>query len=154
MTAGTLQDTIEALKLVEEYSMLATTIGVHPTHCNEMDANPDHYLDSLIKLYQNHNSANRKKIVAVGEIGLDYDRQNFCKKEVQLRNFQLQFRLAQLTGLPLFFHMRNCGPDFINILKTHRHTFRNGVVHSFTGTIEEATQIIDLGLYIGISIPD
>mmetsp|Transcript_3628 Transcript_3628/g.4698 ORF Transcript_3628/g.4698 Transcript_3628/m.4698 type:complete len:322 (+) Transcript_3628:1-966(+) len=151
VTAGTRQDTIDALELVNKYPTLTTTIGVHPTRCNEMDSNPDEYLEDLLKFYREHNTPDRRKIVAVGELGLDYDRLHFCKKEVQLRNFQLQFRLAEATGLPLFLHMRNCGSDFLRIVKAHRHTFREGVVHSFTGTAEEVLGILDLGLYIGIN---
>jgi TatD DNase family protein len=51
----------------------------------------------------------------------------------------------------MFFHNRNTNGDFVNIIRTHRDQFDRGVVHSFTGTLEEAKQLMDLGLFIGIN---
>jgi TatD DNase family protein len=148
ITAGTEKDTHEALDIIERHQNihLFTTIGVHPTRCNELDPEPQEYLQRLLELFQK----NKSKIIAVGEFGLDYDRLQFCSKEVQIRNFQLQFQLVETTGLPLFLHMRNCCSDFLQIIRENRHRFRTGVVHSFTGTPEDAEEILKLDLYIGI----
>ena len=51
----------------------------------------------------------------------------------------------------MFLHNRNTGDDFVNMIKANRHRFTNGVVHSFTSTVEEMKQLVDLGLYIGIN---
>lgn len=59
--------------------------------------------------------------------------------------------LAEDTQLPLFLHMRNAADDFLTIVRENRHRFSTGVVHSFTGTAEEARRILDLDLFIGIN---
>ena len=66
------------------------------------------------------------------------------------RSFPPQLALATKHDLPLFLHSRNCHADFISILRSHSSPIR-GVVHSFTGTLEEALELIDFGLFIGIN---
>ena len=82
---------------------------------------------------------------------LDYDRVQFCSRELQRQYFEKQFVLADETDLPLFLHMRDAAADFIEIIKLNRHRFRNGVVHSFTGTVDEARRLLELDLFIGIN---
>lgn len=82
---------------------------------------------------------------------VDYDRVQFSSPDLQRIYFERQFVLAEDTRLPLFLHMRDAGKDFIDIVKGNRKRFTNGVVHSFTGTKEEAKEIISLDLYIGIN---
>ncbi|RHY34464.1 hypothetical protein DYB32_000939 [Aphanomyces invadans] len=92
-----------------------------------------------------------EKVVAVGEFGLDYDRLEFCNRATQQEYFARQFDLAQVSNLPLFLHNRNTGTDFYDAVSRHRDCFRDGVVHSFTGSADEAKKLLDLGLYIGIN---
>lgn len=82
---------------------------------------------------------------------LDYDRLFFCPKETQLRHFHRHFELAEMTGLPMFLHDRNTGGDFAKIITENRSRFKDGIVHSFTGTQEELKTYIDLGLYISLN---
>lgn len=82
---------------------------------------------------------------------LDYDRLHFCPKETQQKQFERQFDLAESTRLPMFLHNRNTGEDFGKLVSQHRSRFTHGVVHSFTGSVEEMQQYLDLGLYIGIN---
>ncbi|XP_011310613.1 putative deoxyribonuclease TATDN1 isoform X2 [Fopius arisanus] len=128
ITSGSLGESKKALELAKTDPRLYTTIGVHPTRCNEYEefGDPEKYLKSMATLASN----NRDKIVAIGEIGLDYDRLNFCTKDIQ---------------------KKNASQDFLDILRKHKKELTEGVVHSFDGTPEEANSILQLGLYIGIN---
>lgn len=152
ITGGTLSESGEALKLAKNYVHLFSTVGCHPTRCNEFDNHPEGseaYLKKLSNLAQN----GRPKVVAIGEIGLDYDRLHFCTKEVQKKYFEQQLNLADETKLPLFLHNRNSIDDFVEILTRNKSKFQQGggVVHSFDGTTDDLTRCLNLGLYIGIN---
>ncbi|CAO1617681.1 unnamed protein product [Parajaminaea phylloscopi] len=124
-------------------------------------------------------SKGKGKAVAVGECGLDYDRLHFSSAEVQRKYFAVQLELAERFALPLFLHSRAAADDFVEILQPWLHRLasatqssrpfpalpeelreahgsasaphRAGVVHSFTGTLQEAQQLVQLGLFIGIN---
>lgn len=154
ITAGDLETLEKSLAVIKKYkdegkypNMLFTTVGVHPTEATAFEKGDRELLDKLLTLAQQ----NRQYIVAVGEFGLDYDRLQFAPKETQLKYFEAQFELAEKLKLPLFLHMREAASDFADIIKRNRTRFTTGVVHSFTGTAEEAQQMIDLDLFIGIN---
>ncbi|KAJ1870760.1 hypothetical protein LPJ55_004421 [Coemansia sp. RSA 990] len=151
VTGGNLKESAEAIRLSREYpGQLFATVGCHPTRTSEVDRHSNGataYFTELRQLID----ANRDVVVAVGECGLDYDRLHFSGKDVQNKYFERQFELAEATGLPMFLHDRNTGGDFVRIVRENRSRFSNGVVHSFTGTVEEARALLDLGLYIGIN---
>ncbi|PXF39977.1 putative deoxyribonuclease TATDN1 [Gracilariopsis chorda] len=147
VTAGTLAQSVEALKVCETSPHLFSTVGVHPTRATEMKPDPVQYCDRLLDVIKR----GAQKVVAVGECGLDYDRTQFCSKEDQIPGFVAQFSLAEKTGLPMFLHNRNTGGDFRRLIQEHRNRFCTGVVHSFTGAMEEMKAYVDLGLYIGIN---
>ncbi|XWW94837.1 hypothetical protein V2A60_002785 [Cordyceps javanica] len=98
------------------------------------------------------------RLVALGEFGLDYDRLHFCGKTVQLHSFAAQLELAAAVEppLPLFLHSRAAAADFARLLKDAfgprlERLRRGAVVHSFTGSLEEMRELLDLGLYIGVN---
>jgi len=148
VTGSSLEDSRAALDLVQERPNLYSTLGIHPTRCSEV-VDEAQALESLRNVWQN--SSAQKKIVAIGECGLDYDRTQFCDISQQKRGFEMQFRLAEETKLPMFLHNRNTSGEFVEIVQRNRHRFSGGVVHSYTGTLDEAQTLIDLGLYIGIN---
>lgn len=149
VTAGCLRDAKEAVELVKEHDGLYTTIGCHPTRCGEFEksGDPDKYMADLLSIATQY----KDKIVAYGECGLDYDRLQFCTKDIQLKYFERQFELVEQLGLPMFLHSRAARGDFIDIIKRHREKIKGGVAHSFTGSKEEASELLDQGLYIGIN---
>nr|XP_039269148.1 putative deoxyribonuclease TATDN1 [Styela clava] len=148
VTSGCLQDCKDSLEICKASQFLFTTVGCHPTRCQEFDEHgPEVYYKSLFDIA----SSNGDEVVAIGECGLDYDRLHFCPKETQLKYFVKQFDLAEHTGLPMFLHCRNAHDDFLDIMRQNRNRISGGVVHSFDGTPEEAKAIIDLNLFIGIN---
>ena len=171
LTGGNLGESTEALSLAEKYEGYYSTAGVHPTRTSELDTHPEGseaYLSNIKSLI-----FSSKKIVAVGECGLDYDRLHFSPEDVQKKHFASQLSLAVEVGRPLFLHSRAAHGDFVGFIKPrmgeiheavqkerkdkgeqHRDdegAKRVGVVHSFTGTVEEVKELLELGLFIGIN---
>lgn len=90
--------------------------------------------------------------VAFGEIGLDYDRFFHSEKEPQLKYFEAQLDLATEIQLPLFLHSRAASEDFERIVGSRLPNLpKGGLVHSFTGTVEEMERLVALGLDIGVN---
>lgn len=90
--------------------------------------------------------------VAFGEIGLDYDRLFLSPKETQLKYFLSQMELATELRMPLFLHSRACHEDFERIMKANLDKLpKRGLVHSFTGTIDEMQSLVAMGFDIGVN---
>ncbi|KAI9321623.1 hypothetical protein BX666DRAFT_2017491 [Dichotomocladium elegans] len=169
ITGGNLEESQEAVNLIKEHNegsgeltvidcldnMLFSTVGCHPTRCKEFEdhlGGPADYLDKLLKIVtENKSTVSTFALVFIHDSTEDYDRLHFCPKETQKKYFELQFDLAERTKLPMFLHNRNTGEDFYTMIKANRHRFSQGVVHSFTGSIEEMRKLVDLDLYIGVN---
>jgi TatD DNase family protein len=152
ITGTDLHSSKEALELAIAHGYYSTA-GVHPTQSGEFTKNgPEKYFSELKELILSDRKAHQR-IKAIGECGLDYDRLHFSDKETQIKYFKLQFELSlQFSELPLFLHDRNTQGDFARILREHRSAFKSGVVHSFTGSMEEMkTYTNEFDLYIGIN---
>lgn len=132
---------------------LFSTVGVHPTRCNEFEAHPEGpeaYMAALLTILKDGMSDG--KIVAIGECGLDYDRLHFCPAETQRKWFEAQFGLAKMSQLPMFLHLRAATKDFMDIISKQNANFKTGVVHSFDGSLEELHHVlINEKLSIGIN---
>ncbi|MCR5210646.1 MAG: TatD family hydrolase [Lachnospiraceae bacterium] len=119
------------------------TAGIHPHDAKSCDKAA---LEKIKEIIQ----ANKERIVAVGECGLDYDRM-FSPKDIQLKAFEEQIEVAEWSGLPLFLHERDAADDFIRILEKHRDVAKRAVVHCFTGNRDTAQAYLSLGCLIGIT---
>ena len=121
--------------------VLSSTAGVHPHNARECT---ERTLDELRDL------AGRAEVRAVGECGLDYDR-NFSPPAVQRRWFAAQIELAVELSMPLFLHERAAHADFLAILRERRAAVPAAVVHCFTGDAAELEHYLELDLHIGIT---
>lgn len=154
VTGSDLQESRKAIALAEEHPGLCyATVGVHPCSANMFDKHPggpSKLLEELEALAIE--SKKRGLATAFGEIGLDYDRLYLSEKEPQLKYFEAQLDLAVKVQLPLFLHSRAAGEDFERLLKARIPKLpKRGLVHSFTGTLEELQSLVSLGLDIGIN---
>jgi TatD DNase family protein len=89
-------------------------------------------------------------VVAVGECGLDYNR-NYSKPAEQRTAFAAQLQLACELGLPVFLHQRDAHADFVSMIKEYRNELAGAVAHCFTGSADEAVDYLALDMYIGIT---
>ena len=163
LTAGTLRESRRALDLVRELRLknetisFGCTIGVHPTRTKQefidTEDDPEYVLNELRQLAID--GLTDKSVLAIGEIGLDYDRLEFSPKEIQQEYFEKQLQTFHSTtvlhSLPLFLHNRNVDRDLVHVLQKDITRRCKGVVHSFDGTLELANEFIDMGLYIGLN---
>ena len=127
----------EVLKLIDKYDIVYGTIGFHPTEL-------DNFQDNYYSFLEEH--INDKKIVGIGEIGLDYHYEN-TDKEKQQKAFIKQIEIANELKLPVVIHTRDSINDTYNILKDYN---LNGSIHCFSGSLEMAKEFIKLGYKIGI----
>jgi TatD DNase family protein len=134
---------------------LYCTIGIHPCSSQTFTKHPSgptFMLSSLRTLAQTHSTDPASPIVAFGEIGLDYDRLMLCPKDIQLQYFAAQLDVAVEVGLPLFLHSRAAHADFTRLLRERLEKLpRRGVVHSFTGEMEEMEELVEMGFDIGVN---
>lgn len=128
----------DGLEIIYRYPSIFMTIGFHPDEVDDLTDKDINDLEVLIKT--------NKKIVGIGEIGLDYYH-NDMNKEVQKEYFEKQLELAEKYDLPVVIHSRESIQDVYDILKNHKC---RGVIHCFSGSLEMAKLFIDLGFYLGI----
>ena len=183
--AGTLKESEDLLTLIKQQDasedegkrvLIFGTVGIHPTRCAEEFADKvsdetDETPRWISKTEQERRKVTKKlisiansgknsgNVVAIGEFGLDYARQQFCPKDIQLIGLRAQLEVAIETKLPLYLHNRESGEDLLSILSEYKERLAfdenyqgiRGIVHSFDESIDIAKQFISLGLYIGIN---
>ncbi len=132
-----LNTSLKTVEFTEKYDFIYGAVGVHP---HEAEDTTEEDLSAIKELYK------KEKIVAIGEIGLDYH-YDFSPRDRQIEIFERQIQLANELSLPAIIHDREAHEDTMNILKKYKP---KGVVHCFSGSAEMAKEIVKLGLYIGI----
>ncbi|OQO03033.1 hypothetical protein B0A48_11317 [Cryoendolithus antarcticus] len=154
ITGSDLEQSKAAIALAREYPGLCyATVGVHPCSAKQFETHPGGESDLLRQLkdlvVKGRSDGN---VTAFGEIGLDYDRLHYCDKETQLRTFEQQLELAIELQMPLFLHSRAAAQDFGALLSARLDKLpKRGLVHSFTGTMDEMQHLVSLGFDIGIN---
>ena len=154
VTGSDLQESKKAISLAEQYpGRCYATVGVHPCHAKDFDKHPRGPTVLLQELETlAFEAKGRGLATAFGEIGLDYDRLHFAGKEQQLKYFEAQLEIAVKVQLPLFLHSRAAAEDFERLLSARLPSLpRRGLVHSFTGTMDEMESLVALGLDIGVN---
>lgn len=141
-----------AIDLAENYQCVFAAVGVHPNEANTWTDDNDEEL---------HQLANHPKVVAIGEIGLDYYR-NRALSSLQQKILYRQLDLAEQVAKPVILHSRQSLPDLTKIMltwtgqllkKTHSLVDRFGVFHAYEGDHEMAQELIEKGFYIGVGGP-
>ena len=127
----------EVISLKDKYDMVYVTIGYHPDNADTATKEDLDYLKSLLS---------EKKIIGIGEIGLDY---HYTKenKDKQIWLFESQLKIAESFNLPVVIHSRDATMDTINILKKYKV---KGIIHCFSGSLETANIYIKMGFLLGI----
>lgn len=131
----------KALLLAERFDACYATIGWHPDDAAEFDEKAEYYLLENLK---------SRKVLAVGEIGLDYHWM-VRPKEEQERVFRRQIQLSKLAGVPFQVHTRDALEDTYNIIASESLGPCGAIMHSFSGNYEEALKFVDLGMMISFS---
>ncbi|WP_070121528.1 TatD family hydrolase [Bacillus marinisedimentorum] len=133
----------EAIEMAETHDFIYAAVGWHPVDAIDMT---DEDLDQIEKL------AEHPRVVAIGEIGLDYHWDK-SPKDVQQEVFRRQIRLARKVKLPIVIHNRDATQDVIDILKEENAAEVGGIMHCFSGSPEIAREAVDMDFYISLGGP-
>lgn len=142
-----LESSIEAISISEKFEIVFAAIGFHPNEVNKWD---DDSFESLLNL------SKHPKVKAIGELGLDYYR-NHSSPEKQKFVLSEQLRLSEITNLPIVIHSRETIQEITEILIKWKNSIKKrnyyGVMHSFEGNFQQASNFTANGFFIGISGP-
>jgi TatD DNase family protein len=130
----------KAIELANKYQDLYAAVGIHPHEAKNFN---DNILDELKQL------SDDKKVVAIGEAGLDYYR-NLSSVEAQQKTFIAQLELSAESDLPIIVHNRDAEADILNLLSRFKGKVR-GVMHCFSGSYEMAKKCIELDFYVSFA---
>lgn len=125
-------------ELCAQYPQIYGAAGIHPECAGDLPEGWIHTLENLLRL---------TKMVAVGEIGLDYHWESNPPRELQKEIFAQQLELANRLELPVIIHDREAHGDTMELLRLYRP---KGVIHCFSGSVEWMQEAVKLGLYIGL----
>lgn len=133
----------KAMELVEKYDFLYASVGWHPVDAIDMTDEDLQWIEEL---------SAHTKVVALGEMGLDYHWDK-SPKEIQKEVFRKQIRLAKKVGLPIVIHNREATADIVEILKEEDASEVGGIMHCFSGSAETAKECVDMNFYISLGGP-
>ena len=129
----------EEIALAARYDYIYAAAGVHPHYVDDLPEGWEGELERLLS---------RDKVVALGEIGLDYHYDDSAPKEIQRDIFVKQLELAKRLDLPVVIHSRDAMGDTLDILREYKP---RGVMHCFSGSAESALEVVRLGMYVGFT---
>lgn len=132
---------VDTVELCEKYDCIYGSLGIHPDLAHE--------LTDEVYEYIKEQAVSNKKIVALGEMGLDYHTDD-VPKDVQKEAFMRQLDLAVEINMPVVIHSRDAAEDTLNILKQYKDKGLRGTIHCFSYSLEMAREFIKLGFMIGI----
>ncbi len=131
----------ESYELALKNKNIFAAVGIHPHDADTVNEYNLRKIEELVKHY---------KVIAVGEIGLDYFR-NLSPREKQIEAFKLQLELAENHQMPIIIHCRDAYKDLLNILKKYKTSNWRGVIHCFNASRETAEEFLELGFYLGFT---
>ena len=134
-------DAKKCIALAKRYPAMYASAGIHPSECMRFPS-LECEMERLRLLCR------EEKVVAIGEIGLDYH-YDFSEKDVQKRFFEAQMKLAEELDIPVIIHDREAHADVFDTVKAHPRV--RGVIHSYSGSAEMAREYIKLGWYLSFS---
>lgn len=137
---ATVGSAFAAVELAEKYENIYAAIGVHPDEIGELN---DDVLNKFLEL------AKHPKVVAIGEIGLDYHWDVHAHEE-QIESFIKQIHLAKNMDLPVNIHSRDAAEDTMNVIRSEYDDRLRGIVHCYSYSLEHAKIYAKMGFYFGI----
>ncbi len=140
--ASDVESSKRSLELSEKHPFFYALAGIHPHEAEKADAFGE---ESLLQI--ENIAKNNKKVLAIGEIGLDYH-YDFSPRDVQKKWFILQMELARKLKKPVVIHSREAIADTMDVIRAFPDVY--GVVHSFSGSVETLNELIKLGYCISL----
>ncbi|MBQ1870651.1 MAG: TatD family hydrolase [Lachnospiraceae bacterium] len=139
---ATMRGTYASVRFSEEYKDVYAAVGIHPSEYKDFN---DYTIETLRTL------ADKPKVVAIGEIGLDYywDKEEDVQA-YQRKIFREQIALAKACNLPIIVHSRDAAKDTFDIIKEEAGGNLRGVIHCYSGSVEMAREYVKMGFYIGV----
>lgn len=132
-----------AVELANKYDFIYAAVGCHPHDTKTMN---EDIINDFMMMTEN------KKVLAIGEIGLDYYYDN-SEREVQKKWFREQIKLAKEVDLPYIVHDRDAHEDVLKIMKEEHYSGTRGILHCYSSSVEMAREFIKLGFYISLGGP-
>lgn len=133
----------QSVSLSRRYSYIYAAVGIHPHYSKDIS---EEVLDNIRAFAEN------KKVVGIGEIGLDYYR-DLSPRDDQKKLFVRQIDLAKDLKLPIIVHIRDANEDALKVLKDEDAKSVGGIIHSFSGDVNMARQVLDNNFYISVGGP-